>query len=394
MVDNVKCPKCDMVSRFNVLMGPHKRKHLNNQYTAEDYKRDLLEVMGRHQKICPVCNEPTVIPKGESEYPQYHHQCYYSTLKNTGNPNYKNALKHNNCHYCNKEIIKFQSQLQGNKVFCSARCSSLWYRQPENQTQAIINANAQQKIKWKEINSRTEVREKRARSIAAAFSNKKSKLEIDIYNAVKRLYPDALSGQDISYYNVDILIPSMKHILEVQGDYWHSKPKSMSRDISKYKHLTQLGYKVSYIWEHQWKHTDQHKKVIERCLSEIGQPVRRGLLLVVTGAFGRQHIGPTPFKDITYLYKKDYVNDYSFYDHLYDDLDKPIILETNTGTSNIIRRCSNRLNLVTIYIKESDSETVNKAYDFVGNKDAAIQYIQTKIYAFYTVKTAPRSSDS
>jgi G:T-mismatch repair DNA endonuclease (very short patch repair protein) len=50
-------------------------------------------------------------------------------------------------------------------------------------------------------------------------------------------------------YQADFLIPSLNLIIEVQGAYWHSKPKTVEADAFKFALYEQMGYKVLAWWD-------------------------------------------------------------------------------------------------------------------------------------------------
>lgn len=52
------------------------------------------------------------------------------------------------------------------------------------------------------------------------------------------------------YYQADFVIPSIKLIIEVQGAYWHSKPKTVQSDAFKFAVYETLGWKVLAWWDY------------------------------------------------------------------------------------------------------------------------------------------------
>ena len=55
--------------------------------------------------------------------------------------------------------------------------------------------------------------------------------------------------QVIDGYVVDILVDTPRMIVEVDGDYWHSKPENVARDIARDSHMMALGYQTVRITE-------------------------------------------------------------------------------------------------------------------------------------------------
>ena len=114
-------------------MSRHWKSHCSDVYSREQYKIDILSSNGRGKPpICPKCHQPTVIPKGEKDYPHHHKKCYTSSMIGNSNPNYKNGKEITTCDACEKTIIKHASQLNGSKNFCSIFCSMNFYALPEN----------------------------------------------------------------------------------------------------------------------------------------------------------------------------------------------------------------------------------------------------------------------
>lgn len=82
-----------------------------------------------------------------------------------------------------------------------------------------------------------------------------------VYNALSRFGIPFyfLNDVDISlpqiefqkYYQADFVIPSLKLIIEVQGAYWHSKPKTIESDALKFAYYELSGYTVYDWWDYQ-----------------------------------------------------------------------------------------------------------------------------------------------
>lgn len=74
--------------------------------------------------------------------------------------------------------------------------------------------------------------------------------------------------KDLQYYNinyvkqkflfnesrnfvVDFYIPSLKLVIECNGDYWHSLPDRIQRDKDLKEYVERSGHKIIFIWEHE-----------------------------------------------------------------------------------------------------------------------------------------------
>ncbi len=52
-------------------------------------------------------------------------------------------------------------------------------------------------------------------------------------------------------YFVDFYIPSLKLVIECNGDYWHSLPNRIQRDKDLKEYVEKSGHKIIFIWEHE-----------------------------------------------------------------------------------------------------------------------------------------------
>lgn len=83
-----------------------------------------------------------------------------------------------------------------------------------------------------------------------------SKGSLELYQYILQFYPKAESEIRLGRYRPDIVIEEKKLIIEYLGDYFHS-----SKFLDKYAHrdkrryFNNLGYRVIFIWEHEWKNS-------------------------------------------------------------------------------------------------------------------------------------------
>ncbi len=107
-----------------------------------------------------------------------------------------------------------------------------------------------------------------AKTNSRLLKNRTSKFEKQFLNELKTKGYE--SNQQISKYTVDYVNKSTKHIIEINGDYWHCNPKLYKADYynssigmtsyEKWKYdaerktyLENLGYTVTVIWESDYK---------------------------------------------------------------------------------------------------------------------------------------------
>lgn len=53
------------------------------------------------------------------------------------------------------------------------------------------------------------------------------------------------------YFFLDFYIPSLKLVIECNGDYWHSLPDRTKRDNMLKKYVESTGRNIIFIWEHE-----------------------------------------------------------------------------------------------------------------------------------------------
>lgn len=52
-------------------------------------------------------------------------------------------------------------------------------------------------------------------------------------------------------YFLDFYIPSLKLVLECNGDYWHNLPDKIERDKSLEEYVKSTGRNIIFVWEHE-----------------------------------------------------------------------------------------------------------------------------------------------
>lgn len=54
-------------------------------------------------------------------------------------------------------------------------------------------------------------------------------------------------------WSFDVFVPSQNLLIEIQGDYWHSRPKQLQRDAAKQTYISTHfpQYRLKYVWEHE-----------------------------------------------------------------------------------------------------------------------------------------------
>ena len=96
---------------------------------------------------------------------------------------------------------------------------------------------------------RNKIKESRAKQI---FPLEDTSIEVKIQNFLKKLGIEFFTHQHMNIkhsYRCDILIPSMKMVIETDGDYWHKYPTGTDMDHIRTKELISKGFKVLRLWE-------------------------------------------------------------------------------------------------------------------------------------------------
>lgn len=207
-----KCNLCDLETKqLNSLMTKHWKKHCSDVYTKEQYKIDILAANGRPQKLCQICSQPTVIPKGERDYPLYCKQCYIAKLSmQTGqfNNNWIGGKIEVTCAHCGDKRFSYLTQSEGENSFCSTSCSTIFYSLSENQSPAMKARYAQAGKQFKKLWKNPSFRIKQAASLVEQGKRKRSKKEEICFELIKSIFPDTIPTYLVKYYTFDMFIPS------------------------------------------------------------------------------------------------------------------------------------------------------------------------------------------
>ena len=164
----------------------------------------------------------------------------------------------------NKISIKFkgkipinfkEAQKKGLKLNEEQKTKLNSYLKRYYETHSIWNKNGHHNEETKRL-----IKNKRATQI---LPKQDTSIEIKIQNFLKQLNITFFTHQYIKEiqhgYQCDILIPSMKLVIECDGDYWHKFP--IGRDIDKIRtsELISKGFKVLRLWEHEINIMDLNK---------------------------------------------------------------------------------------------------------------------------------------
>lgn len=77
----------------------------------------------------------------------------------------------------------------------------------------------------------------------------KVKEDLDFYE-IRYIQQKRVSNGKRNFY-LDFYIPSLKLVIECNGDYWHNLPEKKQRDKELKKYVESTGRKIVFIWEHE-----------------------------------------------------------------------------------------------------------------------------------------------
>jgi len=111
------------------------------------------------------------------------------------------------------------------------------------------------KLKWENVKYRDIIIKKIIKALKIT-PNKPEKILIGILNkTLPNEYKYVGDGKVIiGGFNPDFInVNSQKKIIELYGDYWHSRKEVVKRDVRRLKAYRKYGYKLLIIWEHELK---------------------------------------------------------------------------------------------------------------------------------------------
>lgn len=123
------------------------------------------------------------------------------------------------------------------------------------------------------VRRKWQVEQYRTAVISNLGRHKQSSLQFMLYEFLDNIGADYVRegpNTTIGYYAFDCLVRGARNILiECQGDYWHSLPKAVRNDRSKFTYITRYfpEYEIMYIWEHEFHTKDG---VIDRLKLKLG----------------------------------------------------------------------------------------------------------------------------
>lgn len=95
------------------------------------------------------------------------------------------------------------------------------------------------------------------KAVVKSFSLKPSSIEIKVAKQLDEIGIRYIQQKHISNgvrnFYLDFYIPSLKLVVECNGDYWHNLPDKKVRDKELKEYVESTGRKIIFIWEHEIK---------------------------------------------------------------------------------------------------------------------------------------------
>lgn len=95
-----------------------------------------------------------------------------------------------------------------------------------------------------------------------------------VADELKQLGLDYVMEHPIGPWNFDIFVPSKNLLIECQGEYWHSLPRSVRNDKSKATYIERYHpeLKLVAIWEVEFFKSGRVRHILERATGSMGKP--------------------------------------------------------------------------------------------------------------------------
>jgi very-short-patch-repair endonuclease len=269
----IECNCINCGSTFNI--RPHRIKHGDGKYCSRECQYQGYSK--RMECTCEFCGnsftgQKNVVENGRKKY------CSKPCKVNSQKKSLK--LKCNNCgsdylvrpfentrKYCSPQC-SHEGQMKKNECKCK-KCGILFYEQPNR-----INAGKGvfcslkcyretspgkilQKCKWCKQEFKvfpSQLKREgggnfcgytcRSSYIVSIQGGRRSSLEISIENELRKLELTYFAQYRLGKYLCDFFIPHLDLVIECDGEYWHSLPKVVKRDVRKSRWLKNNGYTI------------------------------------------------------------------------------------------------------------------------------------------------------
>ena len=144
------------------------------------------------------------------------------------------------------------------------------YTMPEEQKQKLRYVFSDPEVKKKRSEAQKEVWSKLSykdrinrthngcvAGFNAVLQNTVSSIELKVKSqldniGIRYIQQKSVTNGERNFY-LDFYIPSLKLVIECNGDYWHNLPERKQRDKELKEYVESTGRKIVFIWEHEIK---------------------------------------------------------------------------------------------------------------------------------------------
>jgi hypothetical protein len=217
--------------------------HINHPDSI--HKEEVKIIKEKEKKIkiikCEICN------RGFKDFRtlgihlnQTHGNYQRKFVKNYYDKYLKKHSKEGSCKTCGKPTT-FVNLKSGYYTYCNTSCSKLDPEIEQKTQQTCLKkygvSNYAKTDKW--LNQMSDGGQ--AARMLSKIENP-SKPQVEIFNIVKEMYFDTIINLPILNYCADIAIPSLKIIIEYNGEYWHRNKDKYDR--KRKENIEKIGWKV------------------------------------------------------------------------------------------------------------------------------------------------------
>lgn len=245
---------------------------------SEDLTRKILGYTGPINtkvnpyviKVCDTCDKHDVVRYKGAKKPTGPYECRKCVCNRPSTKILKST------------IAKKQWENPDFRQLVESNSRNIWKDEARRAKMSVVRTDpeikrkmiAANKEKWADLDH-----QKKMLAIYAAYP-KVSKPQLILYDILDDLgvkffreYNDREDDPEcrIGPYSVDCVIPreNARLIIEVQGEYWHTRPKTISKDKAKAIYLNQIpGVEVKYLWDHEFLQKDRVLKTLSYWLDK------------------------------------------------------------------------------------------------------------------------------
>jgi very-short-patch-repair endonuclease len=150
------------------------------------------------------------------------------------------------CMWCNEMFKVRNSEIVRGRKYCSLECINLYY-ESINIIKNCEWCNEEFSVIVSQLNhghGRFCSEKCKGHSSVYHQGGKRSSIEIAIEKELIKIGMSFEIQKKIGRYNVDFYLQHLDLVIECDGDYWHSLPRSVERDRRKDKWLKAKGYNI------------------------------------------------------------------------------------------------------------------------------------------------------